>query len=110
MRTATSEASPGRTPDTTGSPPAGEPTRATVSPPGSPTPGRRPADAPQYYRGKEGRLLQVSSNYLKLEVEKDKGVFEYEVSYEPRVDNRNTRFRLLNQHRNVYGGEKVLGR
>ena len=66
---------------------------------------------PQFYRGKEGRPIQVAANYLKLDVAPGKGVFEYEVSYEPRIDNRNHRFKLLNQHRGtgILGPEKVKG-
>ena len=64
-------------------------------------------DAPKFYRGKEGKLLSMSANYLHLELEKDKGVFEYEVRFEPRTDNRDQRFRLLNQQREVIGGVKV---
>ena len=65
---------------------------------------------PQFYRGKEGRPIQVAANYLKLDVAPGKGVFEYEVSYEPRIDNRNHRFKLLNQHRGtgILGPEKVM--
>jgi len=65
-------------------------------------------DAPKFYRGKEGKLLSMSANYLHLELEKDKGVFEYEVRFEPRTDNRDQRFRLLNQQREVIGGVKVF--
>ena len=113
----TPEASPGQSLEVTQSSSGEGPTaHATVSPPSSPRHAREmePAPAPlpsarmvQYYRGKEGKPLAISSNYLKLDIEKGKGVYEYEVSYEPRIDNRNTRFRLLNQHRNVYGAEKV---
>ncbi len=83
-----------------------------TSPPGSPRPERADAppprpDHPQVYAGHEGRKHSIATNYLRLEIAPGKGVFEYEVSYEPRVDNRNSRFRLVNQHRDVYGGEKV---
>jgi len=65
-------------------------------------------DAPKYYRGTEGKMINMSANYLRMDLEKDKGVYEYEVRYEPRTDNRDQRFRLLNQHREVIGGVKVF--
>ncbi len=84
----------------------GPETHTTVSPPGSPPP-ERVEKVVQLYRGSEGKTMNISANYLKMGFEKGRGVFEYEVSYDPRVDNRNSRFRLFNQHREVYGAEKV---
>ena len=48
----------------------------------------------------------MATNYLKLNVADGKGVFEYEVVFEPRIDNRDQRFRLLNQQRGMTGPTK----
>jgi len=64
--------------------------------------------APELYRGTQGKPINLSANYLKLMVEEGKGVFEYEVRFSPNVDNRDQRFRLVNQQREVIGGVKVF--
>jgi len=89
---------------------AGRDSRTTITQPtqAARTSVRHADEQAQFYRGKEGRTLPVSVNYMRLEIEEGKGVHEYEVSYEPRVDNRNARFKLLNQHRDgVIGLNKV---
>jgi len=63
---------------------------------------------PEHYRGTQGKPVSLSANYLKLMVEEGKGVFEYEVRFNPNVDNRDQRFRLVNQQREVIGGVKVF--
>ena len=52
-------------------------------------------------------MKNVASNYLKLQCEDNKGIFHYEVDFEPRVDNRQECFRLLNSLGNVTGPVKV---
>ena len=66
-----------------------------------------PTLGPQFYRGNHGKPVKLSANYLKLVVEEDKGVFEYEVRFSPLVDNRDQRFRLVNQQRESIGSVKV---
>jgi aubergine-like protein len=67
-----------------------------------------PTPTPKFFRGKGGKPLAITANYLKLGVEPGKGVFEYEVRFDPRVDSRDLRFRLLNQHRETIGATKVF--
>ena len=38
-----------------------------------------------------------------MNVDPDKGVFEYEVCFEPEIDSKDFRFKLLNQHKDVLG-------
>lgn len=52
--------------------------------------------------------MPVTANFLKLGLDEGMGVYEYAVEYEPRVDNRDQRFRLVNQQREVLGGAKVF--
>ena len=54
-----------------------------------------------------GKSLQTTSNYLRLKVEEGKGVYEYEVRFDPRVDSRNERFRLIGQQVALIGPTKV---
>ena len=66
----------------------------------------KPKD-PLYYQGKSGKSLNVACNYLKLALAQDRGIYEYEVRFTPRVDDRDQRFRLLNQQRDTTGPVKV---
>ncbi len=61
---------------------------------------------PTLYRGKEGKPIQVASNYLSLTVDKGKGLFEYEVRFDPPVDAREQRYRLINSLKHVTGPAK----
>ena len=63
---------------------------------------------PEYFRGKEGLPKVVASNYLPLQCEADKGIYHYEVDFEPRIDNRQECFRLLNSLGNITGPVKVI--
>ena len=67
---------------------------------------KRPPE-PEFFRGKEGLQKSVASNYLKLQLEADKGIYHYEVDFEPRVDNRQECFRLMNSLSNITGPVKV---
>ncbi|KAG5875466.1 Piwi-like protein Ago3, partial [Gonioctena quinquepunctata] len=44
-----------------------------------------------------GRSLRVTANYIKLNLEKDCGVYEYEVRFNPEVDAKSRRMRAVNQ-------------
>lgn len=53
-----------------------------------------------YYVGRKSGAL---SNYIRLKIEANKGVFEYEVRFEPNVHAERTRYHLLNQLRSALG-------
>ncbi|RZC38710.1 argonaute-3, partial [Asbolus verrucosus] len=61
-----------------------------------------------------GVPLKVSANYIRLEVEKDRGVFEYEVRFRPDIDAKSNRIKLVNQAlgelstTKVYDGDACL--
>ncbi len=61
---------------------------------------------PQTYRGEGGKVIEVTSNYMRLEVDEEFGIFEYEVTFAPRVDARDERYAAVNQHREVIGMTK----
>lgn len=48
------------------------------------------------------------ANYIKLNVDPAKGIFEYEVCFQPHMDSRDFRFKLLNQHRGILGAAKTF--
>ena len=48
------------------------------------------------------------TNYGKVTIDPGKGMFEYEVHFDPSQDNRGVRFKLLNQHRETLGPAKTF--
>jgi len=64
--------------------------------------------SPVIRKGEGGKKVSLTANYVRLEVEKGKGVFEYEVRFSPPVDSKNERFKCLNQHRNIIGPTKTF--
>ena len=45
---------------------------------------------------------------MRVNVKPDKGVFEYEVRFEPQMDSKDFRFKLLNQHQSTLGPAKTF--
>lgn len=58
--------------------------------------------------GKSGVKIGALTNYIRLQVENDKGVFEYEVRFDPAIHAAPVRFKLLNQHRDIIGATKTF--
>ncbi|EFN87544.1 piwi-like protein Ago3 [Harpegnathos saltator] len=56
------------------------------------------AAAPVCRQGKCGERVNVFANYIDLEIEPGKGLFQYEVKFSPDIDSRVLRRKLLNQH------------
>lgn len=44
----------------------------------------------------------MSSNYIKIDLEENKGIYEYRVDFDPPVDAKAARFFLLNGHRDLF--------
>lgn len=59
-------------------------------------------------RGTSGVQCTALSNYIRLKVEPEKGVYEYEVRFEPAVHASQVRFKLLNEHRDFIGKTKTF--
>lgn len=55
-----------------------------------------------------GTPKNALTNYIKLEVEPDKGVFEYEVRFEPAAHSNQLRYALLNQQIPIIGKTKTF--
>lgn len=47
--------------------------------------------------------MDALTNFIKLEIEPDRGVFEYEVKFDPNIHSVNIRYKLLRQHENAIG-------
>ncbi|CAH0561242.1 unnamed protein product [Brassicogethes aeneus] len=60
------------------------------------------------FKGDHGKQLRISANYIRLECDPKRGVFEYEVRFEPEVDAKNRRMRLVNQIIREMGQVKVF--
>lgn len=45
----------------------------------------------------------MTTNYIRLKMEPGTGVYEYHVKFEPNIEVRNLRTRLLNQHKSIIG-------
>ncbi|CAG0893792.1 unnamed protein product [Darwinula stevensoni] len=54
-------------------------------------------------RGKAGTSVHMAANYVPVTVQADKGVFEYTVAFNPPIDSRDLRFRMLAQKVDVIG-------
>lgn len=67
----------------------------------------KPKD-PVIFKGTQGKSLTVSTNYIRLKVEKDGGVFVHEVRFNPNVDSKNMRYKMLNQHTDKLGMVKMF--
>ncbi len=48
------------------------------------------------------------TNFLELNFDSTKGVFEYEVRFEPAVHSKGLRYKLLNQHRSIIGSTNTF--
>jgi len=52
---------------------------------------------PVKFQGDAGKSFNVTSNYLKIVATPNTGVYEYDVRFNPNVDSRQDRFRLIRQ-------------
>ena len=56
---------------------------------------------PVVRKGTAGKTVKLTANYVRLEVEGERGMYEYEVRFEPLVDSRDERFKLVGQQREL---------
>ncbi|XP_069194478.1 piwi-like protein Ago3 isoform X2 [Procambarus clarkii] len=57
-------------------------------------------------QGTTGTKFSAMTNWIRLSIEENKAVFEYEVKFEPPIDALNLRFRLLNSIKDEIGSVK----
>lgn len=60
------------------------------------------------YRGEKGTYTRVAVNYIRLKCNPDKGVFEYEVRFDPPVVTKGLRYNLLGQMKDITGPAKTF--
>lgn len=58
--------------------------------------------------GKSGKRIGALTNYIRIQIDPEKGVFEYEVRFAPAIHAAPVRFKLLNQHRELIGNTKTF--
>ncbi|KAG4079836.1 hypothetical protein HA402_014967 [Bradysia odoriphaga] len=63
---------------------------------------------PVIRRGTKGRPVNIAANYIRLNTDPDKGVFEYEVRFAPAIHSLQLRYKLLNQHRDTIGNTRTF--
>lgn len=58
--------------------------------------------------GSKGVPVNMICNYIRLNMDPDKGVYMYEVHFHPNVDCNQIRMKYLNEHRDKIGGTKTF--
>lgn len=61
-----------------------------------------------HYTSNLGTPVNLVCNYIELKFEPNKGVYMYEVSFNPPVDSSHLRMKYLNEHRTKIGGTKIF--
>ena len=51
--------------------------------------------------------MDIVANYVSVNIDPEKDIFEYEVSFSPPQDSRH-RHKLLNQHTQIFGPVKIV--
>lgn len=59
------------------------------------------------YHGSQGMKVPISVNCVRLKC-RNEAVYQYHVSFSPNIDNRNMRYNLLNQHRELIGNTRAF--
>lgn len=63
---------------------------------------------PVVFMGEQGERIPATANYVRLAVQPDKGVFEYEVRFTPTLDSKIIRSKILNSHSESIGRCKTF--
>ncbi|XP_029162775.1 piwi-like protein Ago3 [Nylanderia fulva] len=59
-------------------------------------------------QGKSGARIEILANYIDLKIESGKGLFTYDVKYNPEIDSIGLRRKLLAQHTTVIGRTRTF--
>ncbi|KAK6165172.1 hypothetical protein SNE40_023615 [Patella caerulea] len=57
--------------------------------------------------GNDGKVCRMSANYIRVKC-KNEGVYQYHVSYNPQVDSKFVRIRMVYEHKEVLGETKAF--
>jgi len=63
---------------------------------------------PVVKKGSAGKEVKMTANYVRLEIASEKGMYEYEVRFEPQIDSRDERFKLIGQMKETFGPTKTF--
>ena len=63
---------------------------------------------PVVKKGSAGKEVKMTANYVRLEIASEKGMYEYEVRFEPPIDSRDERFKLIGQMKETFGPTKTF--
>lgn len=63
---------------------------------------------PVVMKGSYGNEISLGVNYVRLKVAEGKGLYQYDVQFEPSVDYKGARFALLNQFKEVIGETRLF--
>ncbi|XP_064551411.1 protein argonaute-3 isoform X2 [Drosophila montana] len=63
---------------------------------------------PSTIYGTKGTPVNLSCNYIGVKSDPKKGVYLYEVRFNPPVDSTHLRMKYLNEHKNQFGGAKTF--
>ena len=55
-----------------------------------------------------GYRVDIVANYVRVTIEQNKGIYEYEVRCEPSIDSRDLIFKVVGQHREILGPAKTF--
>ena len=65
---------------------------------------------PNVYRGIGGKPCDITANYLRLTVDENYGIFEYEVHFQPNIDSRDERYKAVNQVQYHLTVSRIIGK
>lgn len=60
------------------------------------------------YKGSVGKSINISANYIRLTIDQDKGAYEYDCTFEPDVDSKHARIKIINANIEALGGVKMF--
>ncbi|KAI4463539.1 eukaryotic translation initiation factor 2c [Holotrichia oblita] len=60
------------------------------------------------FKGTSGSTIHVTANYIRLSIEKNKGVFEYDIRFTPDIDAKALRYKILNSQMEQMGGVRIF--
>lgn len=70
--------------------------------------GKTSQPPPVMEHGDAGRKIPVTANYIRLDLEPGRAIYEYEVKFEPVIDNIRFRHSLVSRHKDMLGEYRIF--
>ncbi|XP_014773732.1 piwi-like protein 1 isoform X1 [Octopus bimaculoides] len=64
-------------------------------------------DLSESHRGTKGKKIPLSANYIRIKT-RNEGVFQYHVSFNPEIDSKSVRYKMLYEHTDVTGKTRAF--